>query len=62
MILRLVGAAAGFTGTVVGGFLIGLAVSKSTGAGWWTPVGLFAGMGLGIAVIVAALRPIMKSS
>jgi hypothetical protein len=62
MIVRLIGAAAGFTGAVVGGFLIGLLVAKSTGADWWTAVGLFVGMGLGIAVIVAALRPIMKSS
>lgn len=58
---RLVAAAAGFTGTVIGGLLIGVAAGRLTGVGWLMPVGLFAGLALGIAVIVFALRPIIKS-
>ena len=62
MTFRLIAASAAFTGTVIAGLAIGLFVAKATGAGWWMPVGLFAGLAVGIGVIVAALRPIMKSS
>lgn len=61
MTLRLVGAAAAFSGTVVAGLLVGLLVGKVTGMGWLMPVGLFLGLAVGIGVIVIALRPLLKS-
>lgn len=61
MTLRLVGAAAAFSGTVVAGLLMGLLLGKVTGVSWLMPVGLFVGLAIGIGVIVVALRPLMKS-
>lgn len=61
MTLRLIGAAAAFTGTVVAGLLAGILAERVTGRGWLMPVGLFAGLALGIGAIVVALRPLMKS-
>jgi hypothetical protein len=60
--IRLIAAAGGFTGTVIGGFVVGLGVSRASGAGWWIPVGLFAGLALGVVVIVVALRPFLRSN
>lgn len=61
MIGRLLAAAGAFTGTVIGGFLLGLLVARATGAGWWIAVGLFAGLAVGVVVIAAALRPFLRS-
>jgi hypothetical protein len=60
--IRLIAAAGGFTGTVIGGFVVGLVMSRAGGAGWWIPVGLFAGLALGVVVIVVALRPFLRSN
>ena len=57
---RLLAAAASFAVTVIGGFLIGLFVTRATGSQWWIPVGLFGGLALGVAAIVAALRPLLR--
>ncbi len=59
--MRLLGAAAAFSGTVVGGFLLGLLAYRATGAGWWIVVGTFGGLVLGIGAVAAALRPFLKS-
>jgi hypothetical protein len=58
--IRLLAAAGAFTGTVVGGFLIGLLLYRLTGAGWWIVVGLFGGLALGIGAVAAALRPFLR--
>ena len=60
--IRLIAAGGGFTGSVIGGFFVGVVVSRASGAGWWIPVGLFAGLALGVVVIVAALRPFLRSN
>jgi hypothetical protein len=60
--IRLIAAAGGFTGTVIGGFVVGLVMARASGAGWWIPVGLCAGLALGVVVIVAALRPFLRSN
>ncbi|MBV8749497.1 MAG: hypothetical protein JO103_07265 [Candidatus Eremiobacteraeota bacterium] len=60
--IRLVAAAGAFTGTVVGGFLVGLLLMRLTGAGWWVVVGLFGGLALGVAAIAVALRPFLRSN
>ena len=60
--IRLIAAAGAFTGTVIGGFVLGLAVARMTGAAWWIAVGMFGGIVVGIVVIAAALRPFFKSS
>ena len=57
---RLLAAAASFAATVIGGFLVGLALMRATGSQWWIPVGLFGGLALGVAAIVAALRPLLR--
>ena len=62
MMIRLIAAAGGFTGTVLGGFLLGLFLSRATGASWWVPIGLLGGLVLGIVVIAAALRPFLRSN
>lgn len=54
--IRLLAAAAGFAGTVIGGFVIGIVLTRVTGAAWWTLVGLLVGLAFGIAVIARALR------
>jgi F0F1-type ATP synthase assembly protein I len=54
--MQLLAAAAGFAGTVVGGFVIGIVLTRVTGASWWTLAGLLAGLVMGIAVIARALR------
>ena len=59
---RLLAAAGAFTGTVVGGFLVGLLLMRLTGAGWWVVVGLFGGLALGVAAIAVALRPFLRSN
>ena len=59
--IRLVAAAGAFTGTVIGGFVVGLLLAKVTGAGLWIPAGLFGGLALGVAAIVVALRPYLRS-
>jgi hypothetical protein len=59
-VIRLIAAGGGFTGTVIGGFVVGVVVSRATGAGWWIPVGLFGGLGLGVVVIIVALRPFLR--
>jgi hypothetical protein len=61
-VIRLLAAAGAFTGTVVGGFLIGLLLYRLTGAGWWIVVGLFGGLAIGIGAVVAALRPFLRSN
>jgi len=61
-VIRLVAAAGAFTGTVVGGFLVGLLLMRLTGAGWWVVVGLFGGLALGVAAIAVALRPFLRSN
>jgi F0F1-type ATP synthase assembly protein I len=55
-VIRLLAAAAGFAGTVIGGFVIGIVLTRVTGAAWWTLVGLLVGLAFGIAVIARALR------
>jgi hypothetical protein len=60
--MRLIGAAAGFTGTVIGGFLLGLFLERVTGASWWVAIGLLGGLVLGIVVIAVALRPFLRSN
>jgi len=60
-VTRLLGAAAAFSGTVVGGFLLGLLAYRATGAGWWIVVGMFGGLILGVAAVVVALRPFLTS-
>ena len=60
--IRLLAAAGAFTGTVVGGFLVGLFLWRTTGASWWVAVGLLGGLLLGIVVIAAALRPFLRSN
>lgn len=59
---RLLAAAGAFTGTVVGGFLIGLLLYRATGAGWWIVVGLFGGLAAGIVAVALALRPFLRSN
>ncbi|HEY4439770.1 MAG TPA: hypothetical protein VGN14_04910 [Candidatus Elarobacter sp.] len=59
--IRLIAAAGAFTGTVIGGFVVGLLAAKVTGAGLWIPVGLFGGLALGVAMIAVALRPFLRS-
>jgi len=61
-VIRLVAAAGAFTGTVVGGFLLGLVLMRLTGAGWWVIVGLFGGLGLGVGAIAVALRPFLRGN
>jgi len=61
-VIRLVAAAGAFTGTVVGGFLVGLLLMRLTGAGWWVVVGRFGGLALGVAAIAVALRPFLRSN
>ncbi len=61
MTARLIGAAAAFTGTVLAGLLAGLAAARFTHAELWIVVGFFGGLALGVAAIVIALRPVMKS-
>jgi hypothetical protein len=61
-VTRLLGAAAAFSGTVIGGFLLGLVAYRATGAGWWVIVGMLAGLVVGIAAVAAALRPFLKSN
>ncbi len=60
--IRLLGAAAAFTGTVVGGFVLGLLGYRLTGAAWWVIAGMFGGLVVGIAAVAAALRPFLKSN
>ena len=60
--IRLVAAAGAFTGTVVGGFLVGLLLMRLTGAGWWVVVGLFGGLALGVGAIAVALRPFLRGN
>jgi len=57
---RLLAAGASFGVTVIGGFLVGLALTRATGSQWWIPIGLFGGLALGVAAIVAALRPMLR--
>jgi hypothetical protein len=59
--IRLVAAAGAFTGTVIGGFAIGLALARVTHADWWIAIGLLVGLAVGIAVIAAALRPFLRT-
>ena len=59
MTARLLGAAAAFVGTVVGGFLVGILLARATGAAIWPVVGLLAGLALGIGAIAFALRPFL---
>jgi hypothetical protein len=59
---RLLAAAGAFTGTVVGGFLLGLFLWRATGASWWVALGLLGGLALGIVAIAAALRPFLRSN
>jgi len=61
-VTRLLAAAGGFTGTVIGGFLLGLFLERVTGASWWVAIGLLGGLVLGIVVIVAAVRPFLRSN
>jgi hypothetical protein len=58
-VIRIVAAAGAFTGTVLGGFFLGLLAERLTGAGVWIPVGLFGGLLLGVAGIAVALRPFL---
>jgi hypothetical protein len=58
-VIRIVAAAGAFTGTVLGGFFLGLLAARLTGAGVWIPVGLFGGLLLGAAGIAVALRPFL---
>ena len=58
---RLLGAAAAFSGTVIAGLLLGMLAYRATGAGWWIVVGMFAGLGVGVGTVIAALRPYLKS-
>lgn len=57
---RLLAAAASFAVTVIGGLVVGLVLTRATGNQWWIPVGLFGGLALGVAAIVAALRPLLR--
>jgi hypothetical protein len=57
--VRLVGAAAAFVGTVVGGFLLGILLARATGVAIWPIVGLLAGLAVGIGAIAFALRPFL---
>ena len=59
---RLLAAAGAFTGTVIGGFLIGLFLARATGASWWVAVGFLGGLVLGIVAVAAALRPFLRSN
>jgi hypothetical protein len=59
---RLLAAAAAFTGTVIGGFVVGLFLWRATGASWWVALGLLGGLVLGIAAVAAALRPFLRSN
>lgn len=60
--IRLIAAAAAFTCTVIGGFVVGLLIARATGADWWTAVGLLVGVLVGALVIAAALRPFLRSN
>ncbi|MDB5071484.1 MAG: hypothetical protein QOJ39_1668 [Candidatus Eremiobacteraeota bacterium] len=60
--IRLLAAAGAFTGTVVGGFLLGLLLARVTGASWWPIVGLFGGLAVGIGAVAVALRPFLRSN
>ncbi|GAC1659972.1 MAG: hypothetical protein NVS4B13_06650 [Candidatus Elarobacter sp.] len=60
--IRLLAAAGAFTGTAIGGFLLGLLVARLTGADWWVVVGLLGGIALGIGAVVVALRPFLRSN
>lgn len=59
--IRLLAAAGGFAGTVIGGFLIGLLVARATGGAWWPLVGLLAGLVLGAILIGRALRGLLTA-
>jgi hypothetical protein len=61
-VIRVLAAAGAFTGTVIGGFLLGLLVARLTGVGWWVVVGLFGGLAVGIGAVIAALRPFLRSN
>jgi hypothetical protein len=61
-VTRLLAAAGAFTGTVIGGFVLGLFLSRTTGASWWVALGLLGGLVLGIVAIAAALRPFLRSN
>jgi hypothetical protein len=61
-VTRLLGAAAAFTGTVIGGFVVGLFLARATGASWWVAIGFLGGLLLGIAAIVVALRPFLRAN
>ncbi len=59
--IRLVGAAAAFTGTVLGGLILGIVVDRATGGSVWALVGLLAGLVCGIGAVAAALLPLMRA-
>ena len=61
MTVRLLGAAAAFSGTVIAGLLLGMLAYRFTGAAWWIVVGMFAGLIVGVGTVAAALRPFLKS-
>jgi F0F1-type ATP synthase assembly protein I len=58
-VIRLLAAAAAFAATVVGGFLVGILVSRVTGAEEWPLVGLLVGLLAGVGAIIVALRPFL---
>lgn len=58
--IRLLAAAGGFAGTVIGGFLIGLVIARATGAAWWPLAGLLVGLALGAVLIGRALRGLLS--
>jgi hypothetical protein len=57
--IRLLAAAAAFGVTVVGGFWLGILLSRVTGGVEWPLVGLLVGLLAGVGAIVAALRPFL---
>jgi len=60
-VIRLLAAAGAFTGTVVGGLVLGVILERVTGGSLWPLAGLLAGLVCGVGAVVAALLPLMRA-
>ena len=59
--LVVVAAGATFVGCVVGGFALGVALARQTGASWWALAGIFAGFVAGTWGVVTQVRYVLRA-